>query len=85
MPLMLWVSLYRIFYMGRVFNFLGIWVEKSDISLTFGDFYTQFLHLLCFGDLAQAAQTPLLLILSSPVLHVPSACHALAQLCRGAG
>lgn len=39
MPLMLWVSLYRIFYMGRVFNFLGMCVEKSNISLTFGDFY----------------------------------------------
>lgn len=23
-PLMLWVSLYRIFYMGKVFNFLGM-------------------------------------------------------------
>lgn len=38
-PLMLRVSLYRIFYMGGMFNFLGMWVEQSYISLAFGDFY----------------------------------------------
>lgn len=38
-PLVLWVSLYRIFYMGRLFNFLGMCVEQSYISLAFGDFY----------------------------------------------
>lgn len=58
MPLLLWVSLYRIFYMGRVFNFLGMWVEQSDISLALVIFTTQFLHLLCFGDQAQDSSAP---------------------------
>lgn len=57
-PLLLWVSLYRIFYMGRVFNFLGMWVEQSDISLALVIFTTQFLHLLCFGDQAQDSSAP---------------------------
>lgn len=57
-PLLLWVSLYRIFYMGRVFNFLGMWVEQSDISLALVIFATQFPHLLCFGDQAQDSSAP---------------------------
>lgn len=35
---MLWVSLYRIFSMGRLLNFLGMWVQQSFISLASGDF-----------------------------------------------
>lgn len=57
-PLLLWVSLYRIFYMGRVFNFLGMWVEQSDISLALTIFTTQFLHLLCFGGRARDSSAP---------------------------
>lgn len=84
-PLVLWVSLYRIFYMGRVFDFVGCGWSRATSAWLLVILTTQVLYLFCFGDQVQAAQTPLLLNLPSTVPLVPSACQALAQLCRGAG
>lgn len=84
-PLVLWVSLYRIFYMGRVFDFLGMWVEQSYISLAFGDFYYPGpppILLWRPSSSWEAAQPSLLLNLPCNVPHIPSARQALAQRCR---
>lgn len=77
MPLVLWVSLYRTFHVGRVFNFLGLWVEQSYISLAFGDFYHPVPPPMLLWRPSSSSTDSLLLNLPSTVPHVPSACQAL--------